>query len=261
MFDYIYIILTYRNVQDLKEFFLKFNIANAKVIVVNSFYDADSDLLFRAIARENGADFISVPNNGYGYGNNMGCRYALEHYQFQYLVISNPDIEIVSYLPLHELPNDMIIAPDIVTLKNKRQNPYMVWHTALLDKWKYYAIKKNSRFLLYFLFAFNRIARECFLGYVKLSKKAQYFISSVHGSHVIIPYTVLLKLFPIYNEQMFLFCEEEQMAKLAEKNNVKMVYMPAIKVKHKEDGSVRYLQDNSMEMLKKSYLVYYNTWY
>ena len=96
-YDIVFVVLVYRNTDDLKDFFLHNHIKNSHVIVVNSYYDDVSEGDFRKIAEDNGASFISVPNKGYGAGNNRGIEYALEHFNFDFLVISNADIQISKF--------------------------------------------------------------------------------------------------------------------------------------------------------------------
>ena len=93
-YDFIFVVLVYRNTSDLIDYFASLKLERTRVIVVNSFYDEESELKFKQIAESNHADFLSVPNNGYGTGNNRGVKYALDHYDFKYLVISNADVEI-----------------------------------------------------------------------------------------------------------------------------------------------------------------------
>ena len=69
IFDFVFVVLVYRNTQDLKDFFSSLNIPNSKVVVVNSFYNDETKSEFEQIAIDNGADFLNVENKGYGYGN------------------------------------------------------------------------------------------------------------------------------------------------------------------------------------------------
>ena len=96
-FDIVFVVLVYRNTQDLVDFFKSNQISRSKTIVVCSHYNDDTDTRFSEIARINLADFIVVPNKGYGYGNNKGCEYALSNYDFKYLIISNADIKIEQF--------------------------------------------------------------------------------------------------------------------------------------------------------------------
>ena len=87
IYDFIFVVLVYRNTSDLVDFFASLKLERTRVIVVNSFYDEESELQFKQIAESNHAEFLSVPNKGYGAGNNRGVEYALKHYDFKYLVI------------------------------------------------------------------------------------------------------------------------------------------------------------------------------
>ena len=83
VYDCVYVVLVYRNTLDLEQFFIHQTTPNSKVIVVNSFFDEMTECKFRKIALLNDADFISLPNRGYGFGNNRGCEFALKKYDFK----------------------------------------------------------------------------------------------------------------------------------------------------------------------------------
>lgn len=85
-YDFVFVVLVYRNTRDLKDFFSSLLLSAVKVIVVNSFYDKESECEFKNIAEANNADFLSVPNKRYGTGNNRGVDYALTHYDFKSIV-------------------------------------------------------------------------------------------------------------------------------------------------------------------------------
>ena len=102
MYDFVFIVLVYKNTLDLEEFFLSLNLLNTKVIVVDSFYDEVTSMAFENIALKYSASYLRVENRGYGYGNNMGIKYALAHYSFRYLIISNADI-VVKQLDISDL--------------------------------------------------------------------------------------------------------------------------------------------------------------
>lgn len=124
-YDFVFVVLVYRNTNDLKDFFYHFCIENSKVIVVNSYYDDDSEKEFNQIADRYSADFISVPNKGYGAGNNVGVKWAIDHYQFDNIVISNADI-IIEKMSASDIDPRYINAPDIKNKKGKQQNPMQV---------------------------------------------------------------------------------------------------------------------------------------
>lgn len=119
-FDIVFVVLVYRNIRDLRDFFNSNEIPDSKTIVVNSFYDDESECEFKEIAESNQADFLSVPNKGYGAGNNRGIDYALSNYDFNYLIVSNADITISRFRKdlIDKFPN-AVLAPKILTLNNK----------------------------------------------------------------------------------------------------------------------------------------------
>lgn len=253
VYDFVFVVLVYRNTKDLEDFFKCLKTPNSKVLVVNSFYDEDSRAKFEAIALANHADFLNVENKGYGYGNNRGCEYALNNYQFRYLIISNADIEIQK-LDVNQLSNKHITAPKILTLKGKNQNPYLPFFSKLYEKIKYFFIKRRSR-LTIFCWIFSRLCREIFLLFHKKG-----YVFAAHGAFFIMPFNVLKELFPLYNEKMFLFIEEAHLAMLAREKGIKIYYDSSIVIKHKEDGSVSFL-NNENEIQNESYIEFYNTWF
>jgi len=256
--DFISIVLVYRNTDDLKEFFANYALPNSKVVVVNSFYDDESELVFSKIAEDNNADFISVPNKGYGAGNNKGVEYALKNYDFKYLIVSNADI-IIKDLNLSRVQQygDMIIAPEIRNANGKRQNPSVPFTPSRMKEHMHYWIVKGKHYkIIWFLFIWSRLNKIFYYVICKWKKT----IFSAHGAFVIFPKEVLTRLVPLYNERMFLFNEEEHLGRLAASKGIKTCYAEDIKIYHKEDGSMKVANVNQMEQIGKSYLVYYDRW-
>ncbi len=255
IYDFVFIVLVYRNTHDLEDFLSTFALPNSRLIVVNSFYDDNSENLFRRIAKQHGADFISIPNKGYGFGNNRGIEYALEKYKFKYLVISNADIKI-DYLNLQILnKSEGIIAPDIRTLTNKQQNPFRPYYITMVDHIAYFAYKHDYYWLVLFCCAIVKLQKIFFLVFKRQGK-----IFSAHGAFLILSYDAVCKLYPLYNEEVFLFGEESHLAERARKKGVTTVYNPQIKIIHKEDGSTSLL-GNQYEYTKDSFIKFYEYWY
>lgn len=257
-YNIIFIVLVYRNTADLEDFFNKNHIDNSKTIVVNSFYDKESECKFNHIAKSNNADFISVPNNGYGAGNNRGIEYALANYSFKYLIISNADITIEKFDPyLLDKYANYIIAPKLLTLKGKNQNPSTPFKNGhLMEYLTYLFYRGNHKYLIFISYILSRLSKILFYSISNIRKT----IYSPHGAFFIMPYGILSKLIPIYNENMFLFYEENHFGRLAESLHIKTIYVPDIVIRHKEDGSVAYLSDGIFSHMRNSYLTYYKYW-
>lgn len=254
IYDFVFVVLVYRNVTDLEDFFKCFQLDNSKVIVVNSFYDIKSERQFKCVAQKNSADFISIPNKGYGYGNNRGCEFALRNYRFKYLVISNADI-MIQRLSCDLINEKCVTAPKIRTLRGKLQNPFMPFYFSLFDKLKYYLFMKEKKQMIFCCCILSRFLRELYLLFFRSGK-----IYAAHGAFVILPFDVVNELYPIYNEEMFLFVEEEHLAQMARKKNIDIIYNSQIEVIHKEDGSVSDI-NNHFEITRDSYMKFFKYWY
>lgn len=258
-YDFVFVVLVYRNTQDLTEFFSSNGVPDSKVVVVNSYYDEDSEKEFRSISQRYDADFLTVPNNGYGAGNNRGIEYALKKYDFKYLVVSNADI-LVKNMSLSSVSSygDSIIAPQIINASGRKQNPSVPFKPSkLTEDMKCWVYQGSHYKILWIFFALSRLKKILYYCISGIRKQ----IFSAHGSFVIMPKVVVEKLHPIYNEDMFLFNEEEHLGRLALKNGIKTYYAKDILIHHKEDGSMKMASFNEMERLRQSFLVYYDYWF
>lgn len=263
-FDSVFIVLCYRNTDDLRLFIKSASKLSTryKILVVNSYYDDETQSSFKNIANQNDCDFINVPNKGYGAGNNRGIEYALSKYEFDYLVVCNPDIEFLSF-PISEVSNmtDCIIAPVIKTLTGKAQNPYINHSNRLVEWIEYWGYKTKFKPLLYTGFAINKLFRESSNIIHNILKTRRRKIYACHGSCVIFGKEAIRKLGIPYDENMFLFCEEFHLAKLAKEKDIKTYMIPELRVLHKEDGSVSFISSGMWDIQGKSFIYYYRKWY
>ncbi|MCC8072091.1 MAG: hypothetical protein LIO90_09850, partial [Bacteroidales bacterium] len=245
-----------RNTEDLVDFFKHLYIRDSKVIVVNSFYDDNTDKIFKSIALANNADFLTIPNKGYGYGNNRGIEYALKKYMFEFLIVSNADITIRKFDDSKLKPN-CIYAPKVITLKGKNQNPTFPFKVSRLrEKLLHYTFKGNHNKLVLALYAYSRLSKIFFYAISDIRKK----IYAPHGSFFLMPYEVVKRTHPIYNEEMFLYYEEAHFGKVMESNNIRTEYYPDIIIDHKEDGSTASTNTSEFDYMKNSFEIYYKTW-
>ncbi|MDB1750814.1 hypothetical protein PMV51_16420 [Enterococcus avium] len=259
-YDFLFVILVYRFADDLIDFdsSLKEKIQNYKVVVVNSYLDDESEEKICSIASELHYDFLSIQNKGYGYGNNKGIQYAMERYDYKYLIICNADIIIRSFdtskLPL----KNAVIGPAICTINGKSQNPYWAVENKPMEKMIYNGLRRQSRLRMIVAQGCNKIIRELFLKTRKKSSISQVY--GVHGAFIIFTHDVIEKLFPIYDENMFLYYEEAYLAEKLQKQRVKKYYYPLIDILHKEDGSTKGMDFDQHSHASSSYVYYYETY-
>lgn len=261
---YLFVVLVYRNVDDLQELILSIQKQhiNNRIIIVNSYYDEASKLECEKISLAFNCNFINVENKGYGYGNNRGIEFANKHYEYEYIIISNPDIVIKKFHEKEFLKiRNGVVGPIINTANNKSQNPYWILNNKFSEWLIYKGYKEKSMAILYFGIAINKILREIFLIIFKFSHKIDFKVHALHGSFVIFPYMVLKKIGLPYDEEMFLFAEEAHLANLLDKHNIASYISKSIAVLHKEDGSITIANINEMSELRKSVMTYYEKWF
>lgn len=262
-YKYIFVILVYRNTGDLRECLESIykKVDSYKVIVVNAYYDDVTRDEVERIACQFNCDFINIENKGYSYGNNRGIEYALNHYGFDYIVVSNPDVVIEKFDDTF-LDKDFeydIIAPNIIAASGHSQNPAFVRRSSLSELLIYKGYKKNRKLYLISGLLISKMMRELTLSIKRISQKHIYEIYCAHGSFLLLRRSLILKLSPVYDENIFLFGEEGVLAYKAKKALFKTCYSDYIIIKHKEDGSMK-LSDLSIngEMRKSNIYFYEN---
>lgn len=257
-YDRIFVVLVYKNADDLKDF-----VASAeklggsqRVVVVNNFSDEASQAAFAQICARHDCDYLTAENKGYGAGNNLGIAYALERYTFRHLIVCNPDTVIRRMPePLGSGQELEIIGPAILTRTGKRQNPCMVIGSPIREALlRLYARWPGWRPVFYAAIALNKAERLAFLFLFRSSRRPVY---ALHGSFLIFPKAVLDMLGQPFNPRMFLFREEDYLARLAKGLGIRMIYDPRIQVLHKEDGSMRYALPDVRKHTVESLRVYF----
>ena len=252
----VFVVLVYRNIDVLRQFFDSLVLScRYRVIVVNSFYDHDTEDECRKLSVEYDADFISVPNKGFGAGNNSGCKYAKDHYHYRFLVLSNSDIMIQNINHLCQMDDPKAVyAADVRMENGHRQNPHLPFRIGLYLKMLDLSYRWKSNLLMNVAFAFNRVLRELVVAWTKVNGNIRVRIFSAHGSFIILTYQASLELSPIFHEEMFLYNEELYLAHRCRFLKIPVYYVPKLKVIHLE-GASSTKQSNAWKNHEDSYRV------
>lgn len=261
---FVFVVLVYRNVEDIVDLLksIKKQVSDYKAIIVNNFFDDITKRQFEEIADKYHCDFINCENRGYGAGNNAGIRFAVEKYEFDYLIISNPDIVIRAF-PEDEIRQygAGVLGCAIHNLAHKNQNPMLAKNNRLATKLLYKGLKEKSGLWIFGGQAINRIQRDCARYLLSKKKKRDRKIYQVHGSFLIFSSSVIEKIGAPYDEKMFLFGEEGYLAYLLEQKNIPSYYCPEVQVLHKEDGSMKFRNDVDEECRKASIYFFENYYF
>ncbi|MDD3251311.1 MAG: glycosyltransferase family 2 protein [Lachnospiraceae bacterium] len=144
-------------------------------------------------------------NGGYGSGNNLGVRYAVEHNQATHVLILNPDV-MVSELCIHRLLRLFANHPDagIVTAKMQDQQ-----YGDLRNGWP---LRGFTRELL----SMGPVSRRLFRSFLEyparyFREKQAVYVDAVHGSMLMVDAEKFLEAGG-YDEGIFLYQEEAVLA-------------------------------------------------
>lgn len=257
-YRYVVVVLVYRNDKDLIECIdsIHKKIADSKIIIVNAYYDEESKSKIEEIANSKNCDFLNEVNNGYSYGNNRGIDYVRQHYEYEYIIISNPDIVIQKFDD--NLPDAEIVAPKIITVSGKNQNPMIMKENKLVEYFIYHGLKENIRLLFFLGIVLNKITNKFYVFFNKASKYLKIF--AAHGSFVIIRKNVVDSIQPLYDEKIFLFAEEGVLAQKCREHGMRTVYDDKIEVFHKEDGCMKLADFSINTELKNANIYYYENY-
>lgn len=259
----IYVVLVYRNTKDIVDFIKSVkNQSNKKIVIVNSYFDERTLHTFENIAKSYDCDFVNVENLGYSYGNNEGIKYVNEYYDYDFLVISNPDI-IVNKINMESLYRyqNSIIGTVIKSKNGTNQNPYIVKNFNIYDKYYYKGFKDSKKLYIYLASIIMKAHRELRMFFNKVRPNEIVDVYALHGSFLIFPKKILDSLGLPFDDNMFLFNEELVLAKKAKAKNINSKICMDCKVSHKEDGSMNLSDVNIYEQNRKSYLYYYNKYF
>lgn len=146
------------------------------------YYNDESKSQVESIANKYNCDFLNIENKGYSYGNNAGIKYATDKYDYEYIIISNPDI-IIKKFDTYNLKSP-ITAPCIIAKNGKYQNPAAVNRNRLYEFLLYNGLKHNDKLLFYLGVVINKITREIFLLIHKIINN-NYIYIYIYGTRII----------------------------------------------------------------------------
>lgn len=259
-YKYIFIVLVYKNTDDICSLLesIKKNVNNYKIIIVNGYYDDATKNDFMEIANKYNCDFLNIPNKGYGYGNNKGINYIQRKYEYEFIIVSNPDIEIEKFNDVNFYKHSKnVIGPMIKTQSGKKQNPYWSNKFDFTEYLIYLGYKKDIKLFRYIGIVINKIIRELSLLSFGISRKQDKIVFALHGSFIIFSKYIVEKFMPLYDEKMFLFGEEAYLAHRFCQAKISSYITKDIQVLHKEDGSISISNINTNKEASKSVIYYY----
>lgn len=246
---------------------------NYKIIVVENGSKDNSakKILDKYKNNSNVHCIISENNLGFANGNNLGCDFAREKYNPDYLIVLNNDTYILqeNFLQILEdiylKTNFDILGPYIYDKNLKPQNPVLDLKTKLeevnseilrverilssnIHKEKLKSTIKNILLSQEYL---ERIIRKI------LNKPKKMIIDELankenknvglHGSCLIFSKNYMKKYINIFYNKTFMYVEEDILYNRVLRDKLKSVYSPNLKIYHKEDRSTEAIVGKKFE--------------
>ncbi|ERT62271.1 MULTISPECIES: glycosyltransferase family 2 protein [Megasphaera] len=171
------------------------------IVIVDNCSQDDSFQRLKSIV-DNKVDLVSSGHNGgYGAGNNFGIRYIADHYQSNYILLCNPDviikedviIKLAGFLQTHD--DYVMAAPFMLDAEKQKQ-----YNTAfrIPEKWEY--IFSLDVFI-------SKLTKSFHYKGIDSIRSEYKDVEAVSGSLFLLDTNKMLT-YGMYDENIFLYCEE-----------------------------------------------------
>ena len=208
------------------------------LIVDNNSTDGSYEILKKQERNYTGLTVIkSDKNGGYGYGNNIGIRYCFQHYNPSHIIISNPDVKFDDTIEclckeLDKDPHALIAAPKMVQKDGSDGN--MPWRIPS---------KRQYVFLSSIFFSDNSFRHS-----VDDFKNKVEYVDCVSGAFLMIK-AVDDIVSGIYDENLFLYCEETLIGMKYRSIGYRTVFLPDSHYIHLGSESINKTFDSEIKKL------------
>lgn len=241
-----FVILHYNNIDETIECLDSLEKFNSNIVVVSNSKDYDN---LKMIEKRVSKVIINEENIGFAKANNIGCKYAIEHFQPDFLCVINNDVIIeqkdfiTQVEKLYKKYKFDILGPKILPEESDSCNPFYAYKT--LDEVRA-RIKYTEKLIKIYQ---NKFLRQLLNIYLKVKapfrkeKKTTNGSSdqlnvALHGCALIFSKKYYKKYNDVFYNGTFLFHEEEFLALRAKENNLVTLYSPKIELYHKEGSSL-----------------------
>lgn len=241
-----FVILHYNNIDETMECLDSLEKFNSNIVVVSNSKDYDN---LKMIEKRVSKVIINEENIGFAKANNIGCKYAIEHFQPDFLCVINNDVIIeqkdfiTQVEKLYKKYKFDILGPKILPEESDSCNPFYAYKT--LDEVRA-RIKYTEKLIKIYQNKFLRLLLNIYLKVKATFRKEKKTTNgssdqlnvALHGCALIFSKKYYKKYNDVFYNGTFLFHEEEFLALRAKENNLVMLYSPKIELYHKEGSSL-----------------------
>ncbi len=265
-----FIILHYKNIDDTIECIESIKKIKTKykysIIVVDN-GSTDEKQLNRI--KEHTKDLIVLKENtGFANGNNVGCKYAIEKYNPDFLCVINNDtvIQMSDFIDkIYELYDKYkfhMLGPKIITNGGDSVNPFPVYKDRDIVV---NAIKKSKLLIFIYKNPILRFMLNLYINTKRLFKKPHHLQNgknieegvALHGCAIIFSRSYYEKYDDVFFPNTFLYHEEEFIYQRVVNDKLKSLYHPQLKIFHKEGASLNksFKQDYKKLIFRNTYII------
>ncbi|MBD9098588.1 glycosyltransferase family 2 protein [bacterium] len=241
-----FVILHYNNIDETMECLDSLEKFNSNIVVVSNSKDYDN---LKMIEKRVSKVIINEENIGFAKANNIGCKYAIEYFQPDFLCVINNDVIIeqkdfiTQVEKLYKKYKFDILGPKILPEESDSCNPFYAYKT--LDEVRA-RIKYTEKLIKIYQNKFLRLLLNIYLKVKAPFRKEKKTTNgssdqlnvALHGCALIFSKKYYKKYNDVFYNGTFLFHEEEFLALRAKENNLVMLYSPKIELYHKEGSSL-----------------------
>lgn len=207
-----------------------------KIVVVDNLSTAENTMsLLKKVQNEKVVILQSDQNGGYGYGNNFGVRYLEKQKEkYDYIIISNPDIDIEKAAIdrcLQVLEADEKIA--IAAPRMRKANGYPIRRSAWKTRTFWLDVIHSTRLLEAIFYKKLREGEYTEKDYTREILE----VEAISGAFFIIRYAIFKEIGGM-DEAVFLFYEEDILAKKLQDKNQKIVSVNDVDFIHYESQTI-----------------------
>lgn len=178
-----------------------------------------TDNSFKLLKMENSEHIHVVQtdrNGGYGFGNNHGIKYSKDNLKADYVVIANPDVEfedecIKQLKETLDAEEGCAITSAIPYMPDGRMQYYFAW-----------MLQPIYKFILCTSSTFYKLMSPIYISEAKL-KECKLIATDCVGGAMLMIKTSIIPASKLYDEDIFLFCEETVVGFIMKNSGLKTI--------------------------------------
>lgn len=245
-----FVILHYKNIKDTLECIASIKKLESKsysIVVVDNGTLSEKEK--KVLKKETNHLICNEENLGFAKANNLGCSYAIKHFEPDFLVVLNNDIVITQKDFITKIESSYkktsfdFMGPKIITSGGESVNPFPIYKT---KEEVISAIEKSKKLIRIYRDPILNLMLHCYMKLKRLFRKPRHVENGIHslknvalhGCCIVFSKKYYRKYKDIFYPGTFLYHEEEFLEYRRNRDDLITYYDAKIEVFHKEGASL-----------------------